>query len=326
MKCSYKIARHASTWFLFSCQVSRSMNLQLKIVNAQSHVVMSLCHPICHRSKETILDFLNKIAESLYFCKQVRIPGYVKKRTAIETRMRNAEQSHTKSPGQVVVLCAIYIERLLQRVDILLVIRRCIQYIWRFVMFCQLPHYSSLYSTHLACKIWLFHLQCYPMLGLQTDTVLTTGNWRSLVTAGMLIASKAGDSVSQTYRSQKCKAYLAKPILTIFNQRTRQRTRKLWGRMWCWKKFHYNYIQLLAWYIIILCFWWPATFSMLAFCKSLHRWSMLKHPEVWEDIHPWICPACQDMPRHLFLHCHIFSMFLYSCSYYHIIYDMILVW
>jgi len=64
-------------------------------------------------SKETILDFLNKIAESLYFCKQV------------------------------VVLCAIYIERLLQR----------------------------------------------------TDTVLTTGNWRSLVIAGMLIASKVWEDI-----------------------------------------------------------------------------------------------------------------------------------
>lgn len=64
-------------------------------------------------SKETILDFLNKIAESLYFCKQV------------------------------VVLCAIYIERLLQR----------------------------------------------------TDTVLTSGNWRSLVTAGMLISSKVWEDI-----------------------------------------------------------------------------------------------------------------------------------
>ncbi|CAJ1392878.1 unnamed protein product [Effrenium voratum] len=64
-------------------------------------------------SKEAILDFLNKLSDSLYFCKQV------------------------------VVLCAIYIERLLQR----------------------------------------------------TDTVLTVGNWRSLVTAGMLVASKVWEDI-----------------------------------------------------------------------------------------------------------------------------------
>lgn len=128
----------------------------------------------------------------------------------------------------------------------------------------------------------------------------------------------------------------------IFNQRTRQRTRKLWGRMWCWKKFHYNYFIIIIYndlygilfimvYIIILCFWWPATFSMLAFCKSLHRWSMLKHPEVWEDIHPWICPACQDMPRHCFsisspcfsIRAHIIILFMIWYLYDRIGYDII---
>ncbi|CAE7272909.1 ccnyl1 [Symbiodinium microadriaticum] len=64
-------------------------------------------------SHEAVLTFLNDISDSLYFCKQV------------------------------VVLCAIYIERLIE----------------------------------------------------QTDTVLTVGNWRSLVTAGLLIASKVWEDI-----------------------------------------------------------------------------------------------------------------------------------
>ncbi|CAE7652439.1 ccnyl1 [Symbiodinium pilosum] len=64
-------------------------------------------------SHEAVLTFLNDISDSLYFCKQV------------------------------VVLCAIYIERLIA----------------------------------------------------QTDTVLTVGNWRSLVTAGLLIASKVWEDI-----------------------------------------------------------------------------------------------------------------------------------
>jgi len=64
-------------------------------------------------SREMVLDFLNEVSDSLYFCKQV------------------------------VVLCAIYIERLIDK----------------------------------------------------TDTVLTVGNWRSLVTAGLLIASKVWEDI-----------------------------------------------------------------------------------------------------------------------------------
>eukprot|EP00438_Fugacium_kawagutii_P030824 Skav224358 [mRNA] locus=scaffold5095:6778:15991:+ [translate_table: standard] len=86
-------------------------------------------------SKETILVFLNKIAESLYFCKQAGISDVTSRATPCNDLL------------QVVVLCAIYIERLLQRA------------------------------------------------GICTDTVLTPGNWRSLVTAGMLISSKVWEDI-----------------------------------------------------------------------------------------------------------------------------------
>ena len=121
---------------------------------------MSPCHPFFVKGPRRLSWIFWTRSQNLsIFASRFAFQGMSK------SALLSTPECGAKSPGQVVVLCAIYIERLLQRVDILLVIQRRINFVTVYLTFCHvLSTSSSLYSKHSTCKIWLFHLQCFAII------------------------------------------------------------------------------------------------------------------------------------------------------------------